>query len=211
MISDKYQTIFIHIPKCGGTSIESLVWLENEKTEENLWMGFIDKYHNKYQTGGLQHLKAIQIRSHVGRDKFTKYFKFSIIRNPYARLVSQFRYMKSRPDLCEYIGMERADEFLTYLSKIQSRSHVQWEQQVSFLYDYKGKCLADLVVRLEEIEVLPGLLLDKGQLPLFDIVSKVNAKQMTYNFRDYLCDKARRIIIDMYLEDFEAFGYATDL
>lgn len=211
MISDKYQTIFIHIPKCGGTSIESLVWLESEKTEENLWMGFIDKYHNKYQAGGLQHLKAIQIRSHVGRDKFTRYFKFSIIRNPYARSVSQFLSMNSRQDLREYIGMERDDGFLTYLSKIQSRSHVQWEQQVSFLYDYKGKCLADLVVKLEEIEVLPSLLQGKGQLPLFDIVPKINANHTKYTFRDYICDKARQIIIDMYLEDFEAFDYATDL
>ena len=57
MISYKNNCIFVHIPKTGGTSIESLIWKNNKsRSVENLWMGFVDDYHNKYQTGGLQHL-----------------------------------------------------------------------------------------------------------------------------------------------------------
>lgn len=65
MISHTRRCIFVHIPKTGGTSVENLIW-PMPRTANDLWMGFRDNYHNKYQTGGLQHLLATQIRSEVG-------------------------------------------------------------------------------------------------------------------------------------------------
>ncbi|EJM94427.1 Sulfotransferase family [Pseudomonas sp. GM74] len=208
MLSEKNNIIFVHIPKCGGTSVESAIWEDHEKTEENLWMGFLDKYHNKYQTGGLQHLKAIQIRQHIGRSKFDNFFKFSIVRNPFARIVSQFLYMESRPDLRDYIDMNADDSLITYLHKIQKRSHVQWEQQVSFLYDYKGNLLVDKVIQLEQINSLPEIL--KNNTPIsIERIPRTNTNKFKYHYKDYLCTDSISMITDLYFEDFEAFGYST--
>ncbi len=44
-------------------------------------MGTGDTNHNKYQTGGLQHLLASQIQKEVGDEIFEKFFKFTIVRN----------------------------------------------------------------------------------------------------------------------------------
>ena len=67
MISHEKKCIFIHIPKCGGTSVEDVIWpKEQGRTEDDLWMGFVSRFENKYQTGGLQHLLACQVREEVG-------------------------------------------------------------------------------------------------------------------------------------------------
>src|SRR3989337_2290464 len=104
MISHRHHCIFVHIPRCGGTSLEDVIWPE-PRDEASLWMGFPSKYKNKYQTGGLQHFFATHICREVGDDMFKSYFKFSVIRNPWDRTVSQFSYMSQRLDLREYIGM----------------------------------------------------------------------------------------------------------
>jgi len=210
MISDKYKLIFVHIPKCGGTSIESLIWKDHERNEKNLWMGFLDKYYNKYQTGGLQHLKALQIRHHIGRKKFNQYFKFSLVRNPYARSVSQFRYMKKREDLRNFIGLNIDDTFLAYLRKIHSRSHVQWEQQVSFLYDYYGNCLMDFVGRLEDINGLIDCLNSRTNLPPIKKIPHLNNSDSAYNYKKHFCQESREIVEDLYKEDIDILGYSFD-
>ena len=83
VISHDKKCIFIHIPKCGGTSVEDVIWPKGKgRTEEDLWMGFVNRFENKYQTGGLQHLLAWQVREEVGSDVFSDYYKFSFVRNP---------------------------------------------------------------------------------------------------------------------------------
>ena len=168
-------------------------------------MGFVDRFHNKYQTGGLQHLLARQIRQEVGRERFESYFKFSVVRNPFDRLVSQFSYMRRRPDLRAFIGMEGSDSFDDYLQLIGHRRHVQWEPQTSFLYD-DGVLLVDFVARFEEIsrdmaKVFAHLGLDCRNLP--------NVNPMPRRpYRGYYTDRARRLVERMYKADLAQFQFA---
>ena len=153
MISYDKRCIFIHIPKCGGTSIENVIWpYPEDLTEANLWWGFVSKYHNKYQTGGLQHLLARQVRSEVGLEIFNSFYKFTIVRNPWDRIVSQFAYMQTRPDLMDFIGMQPETEFKAYLGLIQKKQHVQWTPQTDFILDQDGTLLVDKIGHLESIE-----------------------------------------------------------
>lgn len=107
-----------------------MIW-PGERTEADLWMGFISRYRNRYQTGGVQHLLARQIREEVGAEVFESYFKFTFVRNPWDKAVSQFASMRDRADLRELIGMASDASLSEYLQLTERHGHVQWERQVS--------------------------------------------------------------------------------
>ena len=211
MISYELKCIFIHIPKCGGSSIEKTLWPRSEdRNEANLYWGFISKYHNKYQTGGLQHLLASQVRQEVGAKIFEEFYKFTFIRNPWDRIVSQFAYMQQRPDLMEYIGMNIDTEFKSYLGLIQQKEHVQWMPQYKFILDDEGTLLVDQIGRLESFEtdfssILAALKLDQSEEAAH--LNRSNRKSLNEYYSDR---EAVEMVADIYAKDIELFGYCFD-
>lgn len=211
MISYDKRCIFIHIPKCGGTSIEHVIWpYPEDLTEPNLWWGFVSKYHNKYQTGGLQHLLARQVRSEVGLEIFNSFYKFTIVRNPWDRIVSQFAYMQTRPDLMDFIGMQPETEFKAYLGLIQKKQHVQWMPQTDFILDQDGTLLVDKIGNLESIE--------KDSREVFDILgicgeqAKVfHANRSQRKSTDHYYDQESiEIVSEIYSSDINYLNYSFD-
>jgi hypothetical protein len=203
VISHSHKCIFVHIPKCGGSSLEAVIW-PGERTESDLWMGFVDPYHNKYQTGGLQHLHADQILTEVGESVFRSYFKFAFVRNPFEKAVSQFGYMQTRPDLRDFVGMNENDSFSRYLDLISSRTHVQWEPQSNFLFDAKESCLVDFVGRFETFSADARSVLDRLNLP--QEVPHLNRGE----HRDYVTYYNERdvaVVEGLYARDLLAFDY----
>ena len=208
MISHDKKCIFIHIPKCGGTSIEDVIWPKDQgRTENDLWMGFVNRFENKYQTGGLQHLLARQVREEVGPDVFSDYYKFAFVRNPWDRIVSQFAYMQQRPDLMDYLGMTAETEFKAYLDLIRLKEHVQWMPQVRFLLDQDGSVLVDRIGRLESFnedcaQIFAALGLTLDQLPGHANRSK------RHSFRYYYSDRESiDMVADLFAEDVDYLGY----
>jgi hypothetical protein len=204
MISDRHCCIFVHIPKCGGSSLEAVLW-PGTRSEADLWMGFVDEFHNRYQTGGLQHLHAEQIKTEVGATRFASYFKFALVRNPFDRAVSQFAYMSTRPDLRSFVGMEEHDSFPRYLDLIAERMHVQWEPQNRFLTGEDGSCLVDFVGRFERFEADTATVLGRLGLSGLNIPHHNQSKRGPY--RSYYRDADRKKVEQLYAEDLEMFGY----
>ena len=202
MIDPAKMLIFVHIPRCGGTSIENLLF--PRRTEDNLWMGFVDPYHNRWQTGGLQHLMAWQIREEVGEAMFNACYRFAIVRNPYARAVSQYVYtMTQREDLREFAGIAPGAGFREYLKAIQRVAHVQWTPAHEFVY-WDGELLVDDVFKLEEISGIKPLLVEYGLPPEIPQHNRSTHRP----WREYYDDETRGIVREMYAEDFRRFGYA---
>jgi len=175
-------------------------------------MGFISKYHNKYQTGGLQHLQASQIMLEVGEELFHSYFKFAIVRNPWDKTVSQFEYMNKREDLRDFISMKENDSFKKYLSLIQKTPHVQWESQHKFILDENNRSLVDFIGKFESFEDDVYTILDKLKIgrKIFGLrLKKIphTNKSSRSHYRDYYDAESKEIVEKLYKKDIDQFKY----
>ena len=90
------KAIFIHIPKAGGTSIEETIsdfpLFRQKLVNKYNWYGNI-KHQNNQQTYELDHSTMAYLKNNC-KYYDNNYFIFSVIRNPYARLVSEYHYCK---------------------------------------------------------------------------------------------------------------------
>jgi len=57
---------------------------------------------NKWINGVHKHVKAKVIRDYLGKKTYDKYFKFSIVRNPYDLQVSLYHYIKQSKEHRDY-------------------------------------------------------------------------------------------------------------
>ena len=177
--------VFIHINKCGGTSVEAALG--------------IPKLHD---TARLRRLK-------IGRRRWEKAFTFALVRHPYSRLISFYKYRArynqtglrdERPlDLNAWIRATLADRDPAYYD--QPRMFAPCFDWVS---DRNGRVIVDYIAKLETIEeqwpVIQERIGEPGALP----VRNVSGNRSD---REILDGEARRIIQESFRKDFEAFGY----
>ena len=185
-----------------------MIWPQEQgRTEDDLWMGFVSRFENKYQTGGLQHLLAWQVREEVGSDIFNAYYKFAFVRNPWDRIVSQFAYIQQRPDLMDFLGMTSDTEFKAYLELIRRKEHVQWMPQVRFLLDQDGSMLVDHIGRLETfnedcVKIFDALGVYTDRLP--GHVNRSTRKPFSSYYSD--CESID-MVAKLFAEDINFLGY----
>ncbi|MBA3705725.1 MAG: sulfotransferase family 2 domain-containing protein, partial [Bacteroidetes bacterium] len=102
-INHKYEIIFIHIPKTGGTSIESFF----EMTQPD---NFCFYRWDKDQIGFLEEHKGLSNSEKMNYEPqhyplevlkdlvkgYNNYFKFSFTRNPYTKLLSEYYWVNNK-------------------------------------------------------------------------------------------------------------------
>ena len=150
MLCHEYKCIFVHIPKTAGQSIEHVFLRRLGLTWETRAPLLLRPNNNpKLGPPALAHLTASEYITcgHVTPEQFDSYFKFSFVRNPWARIVSEYKYR----------GYPKKIDFKTYLFKHLPKPGWSDEYrhimpQYNFLYDEKGKLLVDFVGKFENLQ-----------------------------------------------------------
>ncbi len=149
MISSKHKTIFIHIPKVAGQSIETMFLNDlglDWKSRHSLLLR--KKKPKEKGPSRLAHLRARDYVEfgYIDQVDFDEYFKFSFVRNPYSRTYSYYRYLG-------YANIMKFKDFVQeILRKKIDNNHFFFLSQSEYLYDKDGKKLVDFVGKLETIE-----------------------------------------------------------
>lgn len=180
IINNSKKFIFVHVPKAAGTSVTSA--LSEYTTYKDLEIGgtqFGERIQKAYiERFGLgKHSPASSIKDVVGKKFWKECFSFSIVRNPYDRVISTYKFLKKwngTPEAIkkEIFNFKDINEYIN--SDIWDKSpgpddifrpQVYWltdkDEREEILVDYIGRCeeldnsLAKIKSIIEDVEVLP--------------------------------------------------------
>ena len=215
-ILHNHKAIFIHIPKAGGTSIEELLCdfplFKHLLINKYNWYGNIKNNEISYE---LDHSTMAYLKNNCKYFDNT-YYSFTIVRNPYARLVSEYHYckyqytrlIKNTNSFKEFI-LEIKENF-DYIKKNKEKKHLyvsHYLPQYMFTHNYKKKKIVDDIFKLENIQNEWKIICNKLQINLDLIKTEKNATQFKYNYEEYYDDELKNIVYDLYKDDFEIFNY----
>lgn len=194
MISHKKEFIFIHIPKTSGNSLSLYLktYLANKVIRRTSRVGpgqGIDIICEKNKCD-IKH-KTITYYRGMYPELYNKYFKFTIVRNPYDRLISLYFWCRSNMPFTK-------ESFIKFLSRgIRS--------QVSYLID-KDKVVMDHICKFENLQEDLGIVFDRLGIEEKMIYPHLNASKHDY-YMSYYDRESIDIVNEKYDQDFELLGY----
>ena len=202
MISYEKDFIFIHIPRTGGTSLESALGD----------MGCVKQGADNFKSIFFKHAKASFIKTIMGA-KFENLFKFSIIRNPWDWAVSNYMFNRGlhRP----FVAGTKYMVCSTVPSWAQSWTFKHWlawwvetfqPSQSSMITGKDGKILVDHIIRFENLNQGFERLCQRLEIPFRKLPHRKKTNRNHY--RQYYDSQTTNFIEQHFSEDIERFGYA---
>lgn len=178
MISHFHRTVFVHIPKCGGQSIESIFLSDLGLTWE-LRAPLLLRPNDDPRLGPprLAHLLARDYTRYryLSDELLQSYYSFSVLRDPVARVISLFNYMRIVDpqqnilsfDIFLHRWLAAQFEFKdadALKQNAPSNSFYFVRPQVDFITDLAGQVIVKDVFLLENIRDSFAVIKEKANL-----------------------------------------------
>jgi hypothetical protein len=222
IISHTHKYIFIKSEKTAGTSVEAA--LSNYCSANDVVTPLGDYWFNRDEKGEwvhssmnpegfFQHDPAVEIKRKVSSEVWSEYFKFSITRNPWDRIVSLFSWeARNRPELkpqrtlLHTLGMP-FDEFGAITARFREFVNSEWKTNDRF-YVLEGQCCVDFVIRYEHLaddlaEVCRTVGLPAITLPRL----KAGLRGSKHHYSEYYDEASKQLVGARHANDLRLFGY----
>ncbi len=201
VVCDNKKCIFIHIPKTAGTSVEQ--FLRDNETNDLRFHGYRDGR-------STHHFPALRLKKELTPSLFNSYYRFSIVRNPYDRLLSEY-YWTPIPNVGYKKGGDKSTflKYVLYVVKnkyyFTNRYNDHFIPQYLFVYDEKKKLLVNQLFRYEDLDWVKEFL--KKKLNIKNDMRHLNATKTGPMEKVAWTDEEKEIIYAIYKNDFILFNY----
>jgi len=195
-ISHRSKFIFLSNPKCASSSIR----------------GILDPYSDIVKIPELKypwtpHVGAKDLKEYfhkIGWD-WTKYFKFTTVRNPWDRMVSQYFFGRSYTRSVWHKITTTVDfkSFIHHPRVYQKYAKIH--NIKAFTCDNRGNCLIDSIIKMEEIDQALEPILKKINISVKN-VPKRNITSHDY-YRKYYDEKTKKRVAELFKDDIAMFNY----
>ena len=190
MISYDKKFIFVHINKTAGTSMEkALADYGVKKLEEKGDLKFELNYRQS------QHFNCDEYKKYLGSE-YDDYFKFTVVRNPFDRVVSYY-----------YGGaIQKGLNFKDWVvDRYLNENYKDYIRMYSDYTHWFDKDEMNCVLKFENLD--QDFIKLKETLDLNCELGKANVNKSRTHYRDYYDNKTKDIIENHFEKELNAFQY----
>lgn len=186
----RHSCIFIHIPKCAGSSIKDALFPGRTHGHMPLWF-----YEQNFE------------------EFYARAFKFAFVRDPLDRAYSAYRYLRSdllevERDVAAHRLTKKYDGFEAFvrhwLCEETAQRQIHFVPQWQFLCDSLGDIGVDFIGRQEDLAAAFAQVCERlGVTSKLPVVNAGTVPALESQFSAATVDRIRRV----YARDYELFGY----
>lgn len=157
-----------------------------------------------------QHQTAKHLKRILPEDAWNSFFKFTVVRNPFSRIVSEYNHLvdsKVHPNIVTFsdlIDFLHGDKFRRI-----HRLDGHLETQTSFLINEDG--IIDPSIKIYRYEEIQTCFSDISKLGPIDsnVISRKGSRTVPY--QDFYTPEIEDTVKTFYADDFKNFNYSTNL
>jgi len=197
IISNQYKFIFIKTRKVAGSTIEN--FLSNFLNQDDVFISDPrDGLDNLNDKGFKEPHLSVKWVKELWPKEFDSYYKFSIERNPWDKIVSAYNFYKA-------VGQSKAKgSFEQYVNRHNFPN--DW-----LAYTLDNKIVVDRVLLYEDLDFQFKNLCENLKIPFennsLDNFNKKTNYRKDKNYRNMYTEKTKKIVSDRYSEIINYFDY----
>jgi hypothetical protein len=195
MISDRHRCVFVHIPKTAGTSIDrALGWISDDAFNPD---GSLHRDAQDHRT-----LRELQLAMQPA--DFDAYFKFTVVRNPWARVASWYTNILQDQLHLAHFGIAADCTFRDFLVNHASTWGLQPLRY--WVEDSNAQIELDFIGRFENLQsdfqIVCGRLGISGTA-----LPHLRRAERPVPYTSLYDAECRSIVTERYAEEIEMLGY----
>jgi len=204
--------IFVHIPKTGGTALA--LALEARARADDILIGDTPKARRRrHRLKGLatagrlwKHSTLADIEGLVTREELAGFFIFSLVRNPWDRMVSYYHWLREQDFDHPAVHLARTLGFSAFLNHPKTEASLRANPYAAYLTDGAGEEHCHLWIRLEHLDADLAKLEARLAMRL-PALERVNQSPRERDYRTYYLDADAEHLARICADDIDRFDY----